>query len=45
MKKKEKEKKKRETAYHESAHAVVLYRTAGHPGCHVTIAPRQQQAG
>ena len=31
------------TAYHEAGHAVVLYRTAGHVGGHVTIVPRQKE--
>lgn len=31
------------TAYHEAAHAIVLYRTAGHVGGHVTIVPCQEE--
>ncbi len=38
-------KKLRRTAYHEAAHAVVLYRTAGHVGGHVTIIPKPIEGG
>jgi multidrug resistance efflux pump len=31
------------TAYHEAGHVVVLYRTADHPGSHVTIVPHQEE--
>jgi hypothetical protein len=33
-----------QSAHHEAAHAVVLYRTAGHAGSHVTIVPKQKKA-
>jgi hypothetical protein len=35
--------KERRTAHHEAAHAVVLYRTAGFVGGHITIVPRQME--
>jgi hypothetical protein len=31
------------TAYHEAGHAVILYRTAGHVGDHITIVPRKEE--
>src|SRR5438067_895705 len=34
---------KLETAHHEAGHAVVLYRTVGYVGGHVTIVPRQKE--
>ncbi len=38
-------KKLRRTAYHEAAHAVVLYRAAGHVGGHVTIIRKPIEGG
>src|SRR6476660_8491428 len=35
--------KRKRTAYHEAAHAVVLYRTAGHVGGGVSIVPRTME--
>src|SRR5215469_13131883 len=31
------------TAYHEAGHTVVLYRTTGQPGSHVTIVPHREE--
>jgi hypothetical protein len=43
MSKQEPTKKERRTAHHEAAHAVLLYRTAGFVGGHITIVPRQME--